>query len=153
MLCKRNTFFGLRNIFAFIVNSFCSVWEILFYEKYLLLSVRVGVYFHPGAVKSRQSASCSRQPILNPILSPFQKITFSPARFIHVYHWARTVRGLFELIAFPMFKSRTVLPDKYLQTRFELFQILCKGNGSNQSELAIINSVINAKLFTPPRSF
>ena len=52
------------------VELFSFVWEIPFalYEKYLLLSGRAGVYFHRGAVKSRQSASCWRQPILNATL-------------------------------------------------------------------------------------
>ena len=69
-----------------MIYTFCFVCEIFFtlYEKYLLLSGRAWVYFHPGAVKSRQSASCWRQPILNPILCPFPKIILPP-RYLFIY--------------------------------------------------------------------
>ena len=118
---------------AFLEDTFFFVWEILFalynkyslflleilfalYEKYLLLSGRVGVYFHPGAVKSRQSASCWRQPILNPILPHF----ILPPRSMHLYQcW---VVDFLNWIAFPIFQSRTVAwPNIY--KRFQLFQI------------------------------
>ena len=125
--------------------------EIVFtlYEKYLLLSGRVWVYFHPGAVKSRQSASCWRQPILNPILFPFPKIILPP-RYLFIYiNWTWWVVDLVKWIAFPIFQSRTVpWPNIY-----KWFQILCKRNESNQSELPIIASDINVKFFTQPFSF
>ena len=137
-LCEKYFLLCMRDHFCFVRefslgNTFFFVWEISFalykkyslflleilfalYEKYLLLSGRVGVYFHPGAVKSRQSASCWRQPILNPI---FPLFILTP-RSIHLYQcW---VVDFLNWIAFPIFQSRTVAwPNIY--KRFQLFQI------------------------------
>ena len=121
--------------------------EILFalYEKYLLLSGRVGVYFHPGAVKSRQSASCWRQPILNPIFPLF----ILPPRSIHINGelWTSLIELHFQ------YSKAELLPGQIFTNDSSYSRYLCKGNGSNQTELAIITGDINVKLFTQPRSF
>ena len=118
-------------ILEWAVELFSFVWEIPFalYEKYLLLSGRAGVYFHRGAVKSRQSASCWRQPILNATLleKVFQIIWMNG---VGVFKWTWSPNELH----FQYSSGRTV-PEANIYKGFQIFQVLCKGNiGNNQSE-------------------
>ena len=51
------------------------------------------------------------------------------------------------------YSKAELLPGQIFTNDSSYSRYLCKGNGSNQTELAIITGDINVKLFTQPRSF